>query len=154
MSLALDAAAIGGRPIGPGDGGAVRLQAPMATWSTEIRYVVRGDGTHTVADLWWADGSPTPPGTLELTTTGGDGRGGRVYWVCPGRWGRPACGRRVGRLYWPLLAPGVLACRRCHDLAYRSQNPPPSLERLRQRVLAWPAPGQAPRSRVRARASR
>jgi hypothetical protein len=42
--------------------------------------------------------------------------GARRYWLtCP------ACGRRVGKVYLP---PGdqYFACRRCHDLAYRSNQ--------------------------------
>lgn len=42
--------------------------------------------------------------------------GGARYWfLCP----NSACGRRVGKLY---LATGKLACRKCHNLTYRSSK--------------------------------
>lgn len=60
--------------------------------------------------------------------------GGRVWWLCP----VIGCGRRVAVLY----GGKVFACRRCHQLAYRSQREQPHeragnrADRIRER-LKW-----------------
>jgi len=52
--------------------------------------------------------------TLRLAWTPCHYGGKRAWWLCP----IPGCGRRVAVLY----AGSVLACRHCHQLAYKSQR--------------------------------
>lgn len=45
--------------------------------------------------------------------------GVRWWFICPVR----GCGRRVRKLYLPLVGTGtIFACRHCHDLAYESSQ--------------------------------
>lgn len=61
----------------------------------------------------WPGGRGLPAVELRFTATRPH-FGGRVWWIlCP------ECGRRVGLLYLPQGAT-AWACRRCHQLTYRS----------------------------------
>ena len=78
----------------------------------------------------WASSSCAVP--LERTPChlGGE----RVWWRCP----EPGCGRRVAVLY----GGARIACRHCHDLAYRSQRESAENRAARQankirRKLGW-----------------
>ncbi len=54
--------------------------------------------------------------------------GERVWWICPGE----GCGRKVTRLY---RVNGALLCRKCHNLAYRSQlqqNPARMMDKVKR----------------------
>lgn len=60
-------------------------------------------------------GSPLVQQTIQLTYSSGSQGGTRPWFLCP------ACQQRVGIVYYQVGLP--FRCRRCSDLAYRSQYP-------------------------------
>jgi len=99
--------------------------------------------SHCQQDATWLETAYEVP--LERTPChlGGE----RVWWRCPG----PGCGRRVALLY----AGTRIACRHCHDLAYRCQRESAEYRAARQankirRKLGWKVgilnfPGEKPK---------
>jgi hypothetical protein len=132
--LVLDVGILAGRRPTPGDEGWVSLRAAACAWTVEAQYFVRNDGA-----LKLTVDVPASTGVITshfgLTTVGLASSGERVYFLCPGLPGGPACQARVAMLYWPLFGRQAFACRGCHRLAYRSsQERTWTMERLRQHV--------------------
>jgi hypothetical protein len=75
------------------------------------------------------------PVRLEMTPTQFGGR--RFWFVCPLIMRGVPCTRRAAKLYLP---PGgrYFACRRCHNLTYRSSQEAHQMERLFARLRLGP----------------
>jgi len=66
-----------------------------------------------------ADGERTVKYRIQLTTTRPNFGGLRWWFLCPLTRNGNQCGRRVAKLYYR-NEPNCFACRRCHNLTYRS----------------------------------
>jgi hypothetical protein len=73
---------------------------------------------------------------VPLVTTVLPSRGRRWWFRCAAsRGGGPPCGRRAGKLYRPRGC-DIFACRKCHDLAYKSSRESRRFDRLYRRLAA------------------
>lgn len=110
----LDAAILAG--IGPAERrrGTAAMRTRCSARVLEVPWGVIHPAGHEL-DLW-LNGEAYPPGVVDLSAR--RMRFGGVYWYmhCP------QCGRRVRKLYVPLLGRHFLACRRCHGLVYKSSQ--------------------------------
>jgi hypothetical protein len=123
----------------------VYIGGPHLFWALENAYTVRFDGQSLKLTLWFETARGWGQLDLELTTVRLVSGGERTFFVCPGLPGRPPCGARVAKLYWPVIGGGVsaFACRTCHQLAYASSQARPfSLDRMWDHLLRpirWPS---------------
>lgn len=98
------------------------LLFPAVAWDIKWRdgatVTATADGRNLLAPFvrldYWLGGTSVSD-RVALTTTRPRFGGPRWWFRCPG------CGRRCGTLYRPPRAMHF-RCRRCHDLAYRSQR--------------------------------
>ncbi|OGM61512.1 hypothetical protein A2961_04155 [Candidatus Woesebacteria bacterium RIFCSPLOWO2_01_FULL_39_21] len=72
----------------------------------------------------WGEVEYSEPNSVKMTYTRSNlGRGFIFWFICN------LCGRRVRYLYFPPNSQ-ILACRRCHKLAYEKQNDSKSIRHL------------------------
>lgn len=138
-SLVLGSSHLQRRPPMPGDEGIAFLRAARCGWWTGVRYIVRRAGEALTLTLLWETTAGLWRSDVGITTTLLHRGGKRTYFECPGLPDQPGCGARVGKLYLPLHGRHCFACRRCHGLAYASQQKRRlTIADHRRRVFAGP----------------
>lgn len=99
------------------------LRGPLVGQAMEATHIVHGRSPGPlVLTVIGARGDRCLTQSIALTFLDLPWGGRRSYFRCPGS-GAP-CGRRALKLYWPGLHPAGFACRRCHQLVYRSTRQP------------------------------
>jgi len=106
--------------IAPGTQGDLTLRATLVAWPIRARFLVRRV-EELVVTLWFDH--PVGGGPIHLPIDmPARGSHRRCTFVCPRPDHAADTPALVAKLYWPVGEPGGFACRRCHRLAYQSQQ--------------------------------
>ena len=131
-AFVLDVRELTAGPLRPGRQGDLTLPAPLVVWPVHAHFLIRRlDGI--VATVWFDP--PVRGGSAVFAVdVPVDGTRGQPYLVCPFATHSDRAHRRAVRLYWPVTDPSGFGCRRCHNLAYRSQQVRPGMPGWLQKI--------------------
>jgi len=104
------------RPIRAGNEGALDLTIRAMSQRIQVTYLIRDDGAGFELDVWLPSDAGWILSRTRLDQVPTSFGGVRTYLRCP------ACEHGVVKLYSPQVGHGGFACRRCHQLAYRSSQ--------------------------------
>jgi hypothetical protein len=144
---------VGFLDLGAGWEGAFSIRGPAA-WELRVDYMLSGDDGRIVRLLGTTPLGTGPHADVALSWFRIVSGGERRYLHCPGLPGRPKCGARVAKLYWPLFGTQAFGCRACHELVYRSTRERPRTLHDLWRLVGRPLADEAAVARAMARNGR